>query len=107
MRIRLKLCGEQNFDLKGGFLVDPLGDGEGLVSDHQKQGLQQMPMLLKISVDFDQSVISCLLALRNTVLGKSTRVGADSVHLNDLKPSVSSALSASLALLACTINIAG
>jgi hypothetical protein len=34
-------------------------------------------MLLKISVDFDQSVLSRLLALRNTVLGKFTRVGAD------------------------------
>ncbi len=34
-------------------------------------------MLLKISVDFDQSVLSRSLALRNTVLGKSTRVGAD------------------------------
>jgi hypothetical protein len=29
-----------------------------------------MPMLLKISVDFDQSVLSHLLALRNTVLGE-------------------------------------
>ena len=63
--------------MDGGSLVDPLGDGEGLISDHQKQGLQQMPTLLKISVDIDQSVLSCLLALRNTVLGKSTRVGAD------------------------------
>ncbi len=35
-------------------MVDPLGNGEGLVSDHQKQGLQQMPMLLKISVDFSK-----------------------------------------------------
>ncbi len=58
-------------------MVDPLGDQEGLVSNHQKQGLQQMPMLLKISVDFDQSVLSLSLALRNTVLKKSTRVGAD------------------------------
>jgi hypothetical protein len=57
-------------------LVDLLSNGEGLVSDHQKQGLQQTPTLLKISVDIDQSVLSCLLALRNTVLGKSTRVGA-------------------------------
>jgi hypothetical protein len=57
--------------------VDLLGNGEGLVSNHQKQGLQQMPMLLNISMDFDQSVLSRLLALRNTVLGKSTRVGAD------------------------------
>jgi hypothetical protein len=73
----LKLCGEQNFDLEGGSLVDPLGDGEGLVPNHQKEGLQQMLMLLKISVDFDQSVLSRLLALQNTVSGKSTRVGAD------------------------------
>ncbi len=58
-------------------MVDPLGNGEGLVSDHQKQGLQQTPMLLKISVDFDPSVLSHLLALRNTVLGKSKWVGAD------------------------------
>jgi hypothetical protein len=58
-------------------LVDLLGDGEGLVSNHQKQDLQQTPMLLKIRVDFDQSVLSRSLALRNTVLGKSTRVGAD------------------------------
>jgi hypothetical protein len=29
-----------------------------------------MPMLLKISVDFDQSVQSCSLVLRNTVLGE-------------------------------------
>ncbi len=57
-------------------MVDLLSNGEGLVSDHQKQGLQQTPTLLKISVDIDQSVLSCLLALRNTVLGKSTRVGA-------------------------------
>jgi hypothetical protein len=77
MRIYLKLCGEQNLDLDGGSLVDLLGNGEGLVSDHQKQGLQQMPALLKISVEFDQSVLSHLLASRNTVLGKSTRVGAD------------------------------
>jgi hypothetical protein len=34
-------------------------------------------MLSKISVDFDQSVLSHLLVLKNTVLGKSTRVGAD------------------------------
>jgi hypothetical protein len=27
-------------------------------------------MLLKISMDFDQSVLSCSLALRNTVLGE-------------------------------------
>ncbi len=58
-------------------MADPLSDREGLVSNHQKQGLQQTPMLLKISVDFDQSVLSRLLALRNTVLGKSTSVGAD------------------------------
>jgi hypothetical protein len=63
--------------LDGGSGVDPLGDGEGLVSNHQKLGLQQTPMLLKISVDINQSVLSRLLALRNTVLGKSTRVGAD------------------------------
>jgi hypothetical protein len=73
----LKLCGEQNLDLDGGSLVDPLSNGEGLVSNHQKQGLQQMPTLLKISVDFDQSVLSRLLLLRSTVLGKSTRVGAE------------------------------
>jgi hypothetical protein len=58
-------------------LVDSLGDGEGLASNHQKQGLQQTPTMLKISVDFDQRVLSHLLALRNTVLGKSTRVGVD------------------------------
>jgi hypothetical protein len=73
----LKLRREQNLDLNGGSLVDPLGNGEGLVSNHQKQGLQQMPTLLKISVDFDQSVLSHLLALRNTALGKSMRVGVD------------------------------
>ncbi len=58
-------------------MVDLLGNGEGLVSKKKKRGFQQTPMLLKISVDFDQSVLSRLLALRNTVLGKSTRVGAD------------------------------
>jgi hypothetical protein len=73
----LELRGEKNLDLIRGSLVNSLGNGEGLVSNHQKQGLQQTPMLLKISVDFDQSVLSRLLALRNTVLGKSTRVGAD------------------------------
>jgi hypothetical protein len=51
-------------------LVDPLGEGERLVSNQFKRGLQQMPMLLKISVDFDQSVLSRSLALRNTVLGE-------------------------------------
>ncbi len=51
-------------------MVDPLGEGEGLVSNQFKCGLQQMPMLLKISVDFDQSVLSRSLALRNTVLGE-------------------------------------
>jgi hypothetical protein len=73
----LKLCGEQNFDLEGGSLVDLLGNGEGLVFNHQEQGLQQTPTLLKISMDFDQSVLSHSLALRNTVLEKSSRVGAD------------------------------
>ncbi len=73
----MELCGKQNLDLVGGSLVDLLGNKEGLVSNHQKQGLQQMPTLLKISMDFDQSVLSRLLAFRNTVLGKSTRVGAD------------------------------
>jgi hypothetical protein len=45
-----------------------------------------MPMLLKISVDFDESVLSCLLVLRNTDLGKSMRVGADyqNVTVNEL-----------------------
>jgi hypothetical protein len=76
-RICLKLCGEQNLDLNGGSLVDLHGNGEGLVFDHLKRGLQQMPTLLKISVDFDLSVLSTLLALRNTVLGKSMRVGVD------------------------------
>jgi hypothetical protein len=75
--IRLVLCGKQNLDLVGGSMVDPLGNREGLVSNHQKQGLQRMLMLLKISMDFDQSVLSRLLSLRITVLGKSTRVGAD------------------------------
>jgi hypothetical protein len=73
----LELCRKQNLDLVGVSLVDLLGDGEGMVSNHQKEGLQQTPTLLKISVDFDQSVLSRLLALRNTVLGKPTRVGAD------------------------------
>jgi hypothetical protein len=67
----------QNLDLIRGSLVDLLSNREGLVSNHQKQDLQQTPTLLKISVDFDQSVLSGLLALWNTVLGKSTRVGAD------------------------------
>ncbi len=73
----MELCVKQNLDLVGGSLVDPSGNGEGLVSNHQKQGLQQTPTLLKISMDFDQSVLSHSLALRNTVLWKSTRVGAD------------------------------
>ncbi len=73
----MELCGKQHLDLVGGSLVDLLGDREGIVSNHQNQGLQQTPMLLKISLDFDQSFLSRLLALRNTVLGKSTRVGAD------------------------------
>jgi hypothetical protein len=73
----LELCGEQNLDLIRGSLVDSLGDGEGVVSNHEKQGLQQTPMLLKIGVDFDQSVLSRILALKTTVLGKSTSVGAD------------------------------
>jgi hypothetical protein len=77
MRICLELCREQNLDWIRGSLVDLLGNGEGLISNHQKRGLQQMPTLLKISTDFDQSVLSRLLVLRNTVLGKSTRVGAD------------------------------
>jgi hypothetical protein len=47
-------------------LVDRLGNGEGLVSRCFKCGLQQMPTLLKISMDFDKSVLSRLLALRNT-----------------------------------------
>ncbi len=64
------LRGEHNLDLIGGSLVDPLGNGEGLISNCFKQGLQQTPMLLKISVDFDQSVLSRSLALRNTVLGE-------------------------------------
>jgi hypothetical protein len=76
-RIRLELRKEPNLDLIRGSLVDLLGNGEGLVSNHQKQGLQQNPKLSKISMDFDQSVLSRLLALRNTVLGKSMRVGAD------------------------------
>ncbi len=73
----MKLCEEENFNLEGGSLVDLLDNGEGLVSDHQKQGLQQTPTMLKISMDFDQSVLSRSLVLMNTVLGKSMRVGAD------------------------------
>jgi hypothetical protein len=76
-RTRLELHREQNLDLVGGTLVDPLSNGEGLVSNHQKQCLQQTPMLLKISADFDQSALSHSLVLRNTVLGKSMREGAD------------------------------
>jgi hypothetical protein len=53
-------------DLVGGSLVNRLGDGEGLVFNCFKGGLQQMQMLLKISMDYDKSVLSCLLALRNT-----------------------------------------
>ncbi len=73
----MELCGKQNPDLVGGSLVDLIGDGEGLVSNRFGGGLQQTPTLLKNSVDFDQSVLSRLLALRNTARGKSTRVGAD------------------------------
>ncbi len=73
----MELCREQNLDLVRGTLVDLLGNREGLVFNHQKQGLQQTPTLLKISVDFDQSVLSRLLALRNTVVGKSKKVGVD------------------------------
>ncbi len=46
--------------------MDLIGNGEGLVSSCFGGGLQQTPMLLKISMDFDQSVLSRLLALRNT-----------------------------------------
>ncbi len=53
----------------GGSLVNRLGNGEGLVSNCFKRGLQQTPLLLKISVDFDQSDLSCLLVLRNTAWG--------------------------------------
>ncbi len=49
-------------------MVDLLGNRERLDSNCFKQGLQQTPTLLKISVDFDQSVLSHSLALRNTVL---------------------------------------
>ncbi len=38
-------------------MVDQLGNIEGLVSNHQKQGLHQTLILLKISMDFDQSVL--------------------------------------------------
>ncbi len=65
----MELCGQQNLDLIGGSLVKPFGNEEGLVSNHFKQGLQQTPMLLKISMEFDQSDPSRSLALRNTVLG--------------------------------------
>jgi hypothetical protein len=47
-------------------------------------------MLLKNSVDLDQSVLSRSLALRNTILEKSTRVGADyeNVVINELRESI-------------------
>ncbi len=57
--------------------MDLIGNGEGLVSSHFGGGLQQMPMMSENSVDFDQSVLSRLLALRNTAWRKSMRVGAD------------------------------
>jgi hypothetical protein len=66
----LELCREQNLGLIGGSLVDRLGDGAGLVSSCFEHGLQQTLTQLKISVDFDQSVLSHLLVLRNTVFGE-------------------------------------
>jgi hypothetical protein len=66
--IRLELRGQQNLDLIGVSLVNRLGNGEGLVYSCFERSLQQKLMLLKISVDFDQSVLSRSLALRNTVL---------------------------------------
>ncbi len=61
--------------------MDLISNGEGLVSSHFGGGLQQMPMLSENSLDFDQSVLSRLLALRNTVLGKSTRVQEQTIDL--------------------------
>jgi hypothetical protein len=57
--------------------LDLIDNREGLVSSCLGGGLQQTPMLLENSMDFDQNVLSCLLALRNTAWRKSTRVGAD------------------------------
>jgi hypothetical protein len=57
--------------------LDLIGDGEGLVSSCFGGGLQQMPTQSENSVDFDQSVLSHLLAFRNTAWRKSMRVGAD------------------------------
>ncbi len=70
-------------------MVNRLGNGEGLVSNCFERGLQQMPMLLKISLDFDQSVRSHSLALRNTVLeefyeGRSKLSKCDSKLIIDL-----------------------
>jgi hypothetical protein len=39
-RIRLELCRQQNLELVGGSLVDRLGNGEGLVPNDFKGGLQ-------------------------------------------------------------------
>jgi hypothetical protein len=44
-----------------------------------------MPMLLKISMDFDQSVLSRSLALRNTVLGEVYE-GRSRLSKSDDKP---------------------
>jgi hypothetical protein len=57
--------------------LDLIGNGEGQVSNCFGGDLEQTPTLSEISVDFDQSVLSHLLALRNTAWRKSTRVGAD------------------------------
>ncbi len=57
--------------------MDLIGDGEGLVSSCFGGGLQQTPTLLENSMGFDQSVLSRLLAFRNTAWKKSTKVGAD------------------------------
>jgi hypothetical protein len=47
-------------------LLDLEGDREGLVSSRFFWGLQQTPTLQRNSVDFDQSVLSRMLALGNT-----------------------------------------
>ncbi len=49
--------------------MDLIGVGEGLVSSCFRGGLQQRPTLLENSVDFDQSDLCHLLALR-TLLEK-------------------------------------
>ncbi len=58
-----------NLDLIEGSLVDPLGNGEGLVSCHQTRSSVNANTV-EDQHGFDQSVLSHSLALRTTVLGE-------------------------------------